>query len=111
MTPTVQALHEDASHGTARHRGRIYCRKPTYIRGASAPAPVRFAATMILPSALTPPVCTLPLTWVSVSTPVEVTGPQAPAQARRRASNPPRFMAECSQSGQFPLNEFLINCE
>jgi hypothetical protein len=33
-----------------------YCRKPTNTRGCSAPPAVRLAATMILPSALTPPV-------------------------------------------------------
>ena len=54
-------------------QAQAYCRKPTNIRGCSAPPAIRLAATMILPSALTPPLCTLPLTSVNVSTPVEVT--------------------------------------
>ena len=36
-----------------------YCRKPTNIRGCSAPPAVRLACTIIYPSALTLPVCRL----------------------------------------------------
>ena len=56
-----------------RPQAQAYCRKPVKIRGCSAPPAVRFAVTMMLPSALMPPVCTMPLDWVSVSPPVGVT--------------------------------------
>jgi hypothetical protein len=54
-------------------RVRGYCRKPTKIRGSSAPPAAKLAATRMLPSALMPPMCTLPFVWVSVSAPLGVT--------------------------------------